>query len=363
MASHYVWHTIRFTQALEWQPWGDVEASVTDLGPVGAIGLAALGDDLHVLATAKDTLWHAVRFTAAQDWQPFNDVGGTAAGNPGPLHALAAAQVGADLHVLGLTWSNIAASESKIVHTIRFTQAQAWQPFGDVTASRAGNPSPMSRYGGIGCAQVGSDLHVVVLGMDKIFHTIRFSDPPDWQPFGDVNAAAEGAGRTFRGAACAEIGGDLHVVAFDTDGTLWHTIRFTDQNSWQPFGNASEAAGDPNTRFSSIGCANVGGDLHVVGLTGDRILHTIRFTQALEWQPWGDVTAVVGALPNPDPEPKQVVACASVAGDLHVVCVTLPRNLVARTTGPGATSPTRSSAAQTTRPPAAPRGGGPTRER
>jgi len=129
----------------------------------------------------------------------------------------------------------------------------------------------------------------------------------------------------FSEVACAEIGGDLHVVALDPDGTLWHTIRFTAQGDWQPFGNASAAAGNPNTRFTRIGCANVGGDLHVVGATTtDQILHTIRFTQAQNWQPWGNLTAVVGAPPSEVDERLVALACAGVAGDLHVCCATTP---------------------------------------
>jgi hypothetical protein len=330
MNSHHVWHTIRFTQAQDWQPWGDVEAVVGDLGRVQAIGLGELEDNLHVLATGKDTLWHAIRFTSAQNWQPFNNVEATDAGNPGPLHALAASHLDADLHVLGIAWSDVATSTSKMWHTIRFTRTQGWQPFGEVTATTAGNPSALSRYGPVGCAQVGKDLHVVVAGVDSdgsgtIYHTIRFTEQFDWQPFGNVSQAAEGAGKNFRGAACAELGGDLHVVAHDADGTLWHTIRFTEQLNWQPFGNASEAAGNPNARFSVIGCANVGGDLHVVGATtGGRILHTIRFTQTQSWQPWGDVSAVVGPFPSASGERLADVACASVGGDLHVCCVTTP---------------------------------------
>jgi hypothetical protein len=112
-------------------------------------------------------------------------------------------------------------------------------------------------------------------------------------------------------------------VATDPDGTLWHTIRYSAQGTWQPFGNASAAAGNPNARFSLIGCANVGGDLHVVGAgTDGELLHTIRFTQAQGWQPWGNLSAVLGA-PAVGESPV-ALGCAGVAGNLHFCCAIAP---------------------------------------
>jgi hypothetical protein len=121
---------------------------------------------LHLLATAKDTLWHAIRFTGTGNWQPWGDVEATAAGKPGPLHGVAASYLDNDLHVPVLTWLDETAGTSQVRHTIRFTQTQGWRPFGDVNATAAGNPSALSRYGTVGCAQVGTDLHLVVTGID-----------------------------------------------------------------------------------------------------------------------------------------------------------------------------------------------------
>lgn len=328
MSSHHVWHTIRLGSDGSWQPWGDVEGSVGDLGVVGEIGLGDLDGNLHFLATAEGTLWHSIRFGAAGNWQPWGNVEATAAGNPGSLHWAAASHLDADLHVPVLTWSDQMAGTSKVWHTIRFSANGNWQPFGEVTATAAGNPSAQSRYGTLGCAQVGTDLHVVVTGagangVGTIFHTIRITADGSWQPFGNVNQQIQGA--AFSRVACAEVGGDLHVVATDPDGTLWHTIRFSADGSWQPVGNASAAAGDPNARFDLVACANVGGDLHVVGATtGGQIMHTIRFSQAQNWQPLGNLTAVIGAPPSEADERLAALACAGIAGDLHVSCATAP---------------------------------------
>lgn len=157
-----------------------------------------------------------------------------------------------------------------------------------------------------------------------LFHTIRFTQQLDWQPFGNVNEAAAGADKSFRSVACAELGGDLHAIATDEEGLLWHTIRFSDEPSWQPFGNASAAAGKPDARFSQIACSTVNGDLHVVGCTtGGEILHTIRFTDDPRWQPFGSVSAILGRFPQDEPRGRiSGVSCAGIGGDLHV-CVGL----------------------------------------
>lgn len=335
-----LFHTIRFSRGPSWQPWGNIESVAGDLGGFGSLGCAELNGDLHVLATGRDnrpgqptgrrSLHHAIRRTVASDWQKFNNVEATAAGGDGGIHSVATSQAGGDLHVVGLAWVDLANSsnDSKVVHTIRFTRKLAWQKFGNVTASRAGNPSRPPHYSGIACADMDGDLHVVVTGVGRdgkgvLFHTIRHTRKNDWQPFGNVNAAAAGSDKSFRGVACATVEGNLHLVAPDTQGVLWHAIRFTNQLTWQPFGNVSGAAGRPSARFKQATCAAVGGDLHVVGITtGNELLHTIRFSGNPGWQPFGSLSKVLGPFPQTSGSTVRHLACAGVAGDLHV-CVGL----------------------------------------
>jgi hypothetical protein len=330
-----LFHTIRFTKEETWQPWGDVVAAAgdpSDTGVISAVACAEHFGDLHVLALGdvfpplpRYRLHHAIRRTTALTWQPFHNVEATAAGRlPHFPRALAATHCAADLHVVVLAYGDAPIPPADICHTIRFARELVWQPFGKINKSRAGNPSVNSTYGSIGCAEVDGDLHVVVTGVDHtnrtaIFHTIRFTRQFDWQPFGNVNAAAE-SDKSFFGVACARVLGDLHVVACDTEGVLWHTIRFTSARTWQPFRNISEAAGRPHVAFNAVACAEVGGDLHVIGLTtGRELLHTIRFSTNPLWQPFGSLTAVLGPFPQENVHLDNF-ACSRASGDLHV-CV------------------------------------------
>src|SRR5260221_2208000 len=94
----------------------------------------------------------------------------------------------------------------------------------------------------------------------KLWHTIRFSD--HWQPFFDVKSAESNDPGTFASVGCAAEGfvedGQLHVCGVTGDGGLWHTIRFQDPPGWQPsFGNVKgQESNDPGT-FASVGCAYV----------------------------------------------------------------------------------------------------------
>ena len=165
--------------------------------------------------------------------------------------------------------------------------AASWQSFwGDVQANESNDPGNLWT---IACAGVDNDLHVVVLaGSDIIpiplvsghpWHTIRFSNPPSWQPsWGDVQGQESNDPGGFTWLACAGVGNDLHVVGLDRNGRPWHTIRFSNPPGWQSFWGDIQAneSNDPGG-FRQTACAGVGNDLHVIGLTGHP-WHTIRFS-------------------------------------------------------------------------------------
>ncbi len=289
-----LWHTIRFVDGTWQSSFGDVNAQESNNpGPFTAVSCAGAGDDLHVVSLASNgRLWHTIRFVNGTWQSAFGDVNAQESNNPGPFRAVGCAGVGSNLHVVSLT------GDGKLWHTIRFTNG-AWQSFfGDVNAQESNNPGPFTV---VGCAGVGSNLHVVSLtGDGKLWHTIRFADG-SWQPFfGDVNAQESNDPGPFTAISCAGIGGNLHVVSLTGDGKLWHTIRFAN-GTWQSaFGDVNaQEANDPGP-FAAVSCAGVGDDLHVIGLAGNgRLWHTIRFVDGT-WQPvFGDVNAQEANNPGP----------------------------------------------------------------
>jgi hypothetical protein len=287
-------HTIRFPTT--WQPWGDVRAAVKGLrGSVRAVAAAEIAGDVHYLIATDTDLFHTIRFASPARWQPSGDVFNVL-GRPSTSHIdrLAAATVAGDLHVVVLF------DDQQLLHTIRFTSPPGWQPWGDIKAA-VGNPGGFS-LNNVAAAGIGGDLHLVVISsptdpdsMD-VFHTIRF--PSSWQPWGNVESTTAGPlpGLVWDLAAAA-VSGDLHLLV--TNGpSLFHTIRFTSPARWQPWGNVEAAAGELGS-FRRLAAADGGGDLHLVAAVGPAVtethlFHTIRFTSPGRWQPWGDIEAAIG---------------------------------------------------------------------
>ena len=130
-------------------------------------------------------------------------------------------------------------------------------------------------------------------------------------------------------AACASAtNGDLHVLALDQTGGLWHTLR-NDNGDWPaPRGNVRQVILEQtNTDIGSVShtaCAvTPNGDLHVIALdqTG-RLLHTLRNDNGNWPAPWGDVRQVIRDQGNPDVGSLKFVSCTtSNNGDLRVLAL------------------------------------------
>ena len=233
-AAGRLWHTIRFDDGT-WQPFGDVEGQVGDMGTLReAAAAAAVGEDLHVCAVnAQGRLWHTIRFGADGTWQLFGDVEGQT-GEMGLLREAATAAMGEDLHVCAVN------AQGRLWHTIRFGADGTWQTFDDVE----GQTGEMGTLRAVAATAIGDDLHVcAVNSQGRLWHTIRFGADGTRQPIGDVEGQPGEMG-TVRDVAASAVGEDLHVCAVNAPGRLWHTIRFGTDGTWQPFGDVEGQTGE-----------------------------------------------------------------------------------------------------------------------
>jgi hypothetical protein len=229
-------------------------------------------------------IWHTIRF-ANGSWQSaFGNVNAQESNSERRFKNVDCDGASAKLHVCGL------GTDGVIWHTIRFSNG-TWQgSFGNVNAQQSNSGL---RFKKVDCSIVGEDLQVCGLGTDGvIWHTIRFANG-SWQgSFGNVNGQQSNSGLRFIDIGCAAINGDLHISAVDTNGVIWHTIRFAN-GSWQgSFGDVNAQESNSSLRFVAVDCANVGGNLHVGGVANSHVIwHTIRSANG-SWQgSFGNVNA------------------------------------------------------------------------
>lgn len=104
----------------------------------------------------------------------------------------------------------------------------------------------------------------------------------------------------------------VHLVGI-SGGRVWHTIR--NPNAWSPWDDISGSAGTPAGTPRSVAAGFVMGSLHVCLLTQSGLFHTIRFGSG-NWQPWGDASAAA----FPQVSGINEVDCVGIGTGLHV-CV------------------------------------------
>jgi len=99
-------------------------------------------------------------------------------------------------------------------------------------------------------AQVGDQLHAVVLGGDaQLYHSIRHADGR-WDVFNNVGPEAGEPGTPVH-VSVTPSRGTLQLAIATSEGGLFHTIRFTD-GAWQPFGDVQHEAGSVQSREVTI---------------------------------------------------------------------------------------------------------------
>jgi hypothetical protein len=332
--AHTLWHTIRLANSHWPFAFGDVQAQTDEHGPdIGAVNAMACatnqGGNLHVLAMdGNGKLWHTIRLAADGTWSAFGDVQAQTdqhGPNIGQIHSPACAtNQGGDLHVLVLD------SNDTLWHTIRLGADGTWPfPFRDVQAQTDQHGPGIGPVIFVACAtSQGGDLHVLATDQNnKLWHTIRLAADGTWSTFGDVQAQTDQHGPNIGNIgdpACAtNEGGDLHVLALDSNNKLWHTIRLANGHWPFAFGDVQAQTDQHGPNIGKIGdpaCAtNEGGDLHVLALdSNNKLWHTIRLAADDTWSAFGDVQAQTDQH-GPAVVGIDGVACATnQAGDLHV---------------------------------------------
>jgi hypothetical protein len=148
-----LWHTIRLsTSPTNWQPFQDVRRTQSNNPGRGPIGVAGIGNRLHVCTQVGGDLFHTIR--APHSWQPsWGNVTAIMGGAfSGQLTSIACANVDDNLHICCVT------NSGQIIHTIRITSPASWQNpegsgnavFGDVTkevGALGNNPGPFNLVG------------------------------------------------------------------------------------------------------------------------------------------------------------------------------------------------------------------------
>jgi cell envelope opacity-associated protein A len=239
-----------------------------------------------------------------------------------------------DLHILGIDLKD------GLWHTIRKADGSWPYKFGDVQSqTRLIGPNPgIGATPQVSCStNMQGDLHVLSIDENNgLWHTIRMADGTWPFAFGDVQAQTRmvgpnnGIGLTPLACCATNNQGDLHVLALDNNGGLWHTIRMAD-GSW-PF-----AFGDVQSQTRLVGpnpgigpllrmaCAtNQQGDLHVLALDKrNKLWHTIRMADGTWPYAFGDVQSQTNKVgPNMGIGPVIHISCAcNQQGDLQLLAI------------------------------------------
>ena len=243
-------------------------------GPFRKVSTAGAGAALHVVGLADNggetNLWHTLRRASGQWQAAFGNI--PDAGANRTFSAVTCAAIGASLHVLGV-------DHGVLRHTIR--TASGWRP--NFTPLKI--PTGEGTLTAVGAAGVEGALHLVAVIGGALWHRRR-SASGTWSGWTKITTPSTAG--SFSTVSCAGFSELLHVVGVGAKGessNLWHTIRRPNGSPQTAVANIRDAGQDRT--FSTASCAIVGQDLHVLGVAGGDIWHTVR-TAARRWKAtWG----------------------------------------------------------------------------
>jgi len=198
-------------------------------------------------------------------------------------------------------------------HTIRHADG-SWQSAYFSVDSAESNPT--YTFSDAACAATTTDVQAVAVGpAGQLYHTLR-DWSGGWQPsFGIIESYVSGAPGPFKAACCAAAANDdVHVVALDGTGQLWHTVRHSN-GSWQSAFVAVPGAAGP---ILAVDAVHVDDDLIVAVVGSDGWLYTTKRDDA--GGSWDGVFDFKPGQPNAD-GPYKDVAIARVGDNGHLVAV------------------------------------------
>jgi hypothetical protein len=146
----------------------------------------------------------------------------------------------------------------------------------------------------MGAANLEGQLCACLIGADGHLQLGLQTEGTPLQAVDDVMLSASapaGGGESPRSLAkvdCVGMGGDLEILALDTDGALWEAVKRP--ASWTPFRRIPTATG---MTFQDIDAANAVGELHVLGSQVRDQFHAIRTLEGV-WTQFSNVEANVG---------------------------------------------------------------------
>lgn len=203
------------------------EAPVAD-GPTSDVDLAAVAGELHRVQRGGDAgtaLTHRVRH-ADGTWTPWTAI-------PAQVDYdsdFAIAGAGGDLRLLTLNPPANGVLSSFVRHA-----DGTWQQGPDVPFA----PPSGATAEAVDIAQVGTELHAVVVGSDGgLYHAALRST--GWTRFHEVASQTGAPGGTVSQFSITASRGVLHVAIVTSESRLLHTVRAGD-GRWQLFGDVDEA--------------------------------------------------------------------------------------------------------------------------
>jgi hypothetical protein len=203
----------------------------------------------------------------------------------------------------------------QLYHAVVGLDGRWEQPFERI---EAGVDDPTVGFVGASCADVEGELALVAVGTDgRLYHSGVDRDRR-WRPFSALSSEPpDDRPREFYAAACAGGHGVLQLVAVGSDGRLYHSLRRRD-GGWQDRFEVveSERLGGPEA-FASVSCARAGDSLQLVALgAGGQLYHAVRDPDGV----WWDFRSLGRTRLYDTPARFLAVDCAAIrGGSLQIV--------------------------------------------